>query len=1026
MLEPGSMQFGLLGPLLVRSGGTDVPVRRGKQRTILAVLLLNAGGVVSVEKLIDTLWEENPPPSADVAVRNYVMRLRRDLGPAQARISTRPPGYLIGVADGELDVFRCEALVESARAAAKSGQWDTAANDAAAALALWRGEPLCDVESAVLAEREVPWLTELRLRAAETRIEADLQLGRHAEVIGELEQLTAAHPLRENLHAQLMLALYRAGRQAEALGVYQSARRSLVGSLGIEPGEALRDLHQRILSGDPGLTAPESGTETTVLTETETGAGPGPAVPHQLPPAVSGFVGRDRELAALSGVLDREGQPLAGSVVISVISGTAGVGKTALAVQWAHQVSGRFPDGQLYVNLRGYDPGEPVTPAAALAGFLRALGVPGERIPDDTEERAAAFRSLLAGRRMLIVLDNARGAAQVRPLLPGSSSCAVVVTSRDVMSGLVARDGAARVDLDLLPMEEAAVLLRDLIGERAAADPAATARLAECCCRLPLALRVAGELAIARPGIPVADLAAELAGRQGRLKLLDAGGDARTDVRAVFSWSYEHLDPSAARAFRLIGLHPGPDFDAYTLAALAGDTLKQAGACLERLARTRLIQPAGSGRYGTHDLLLGYARELAATEDGEDHNRAAVTRLFDYYAHTAAVSVQILFPGESHPRPVIPGSSAVLPLVHDTATAQAWLDAERASLVAIAVHAADIGSPVHATSLSTGLFRYLDAAYNPSEAEARAICARARRAAQASGDREREAGALANLATVGWRLGRIQACSQLLRQALALAREVGDRDGEARLLSNLAGSIQRLGWFEECLQLQRQALALHRELGNRGGEASALGHLGIVSCLLGRSVESLEFLRQALALYRETGSRYGEASVLRSLSRAYERAGQCREAAGCAGQALELFRELGAPNDEADALSSMAEAVLGAGEPRESVYQVRQALALYREVGDRYGEAHALNILGEALCAAGQPVEARVQHEAALRLSGQICDVYEQARAHYSLGRVNDDLGNRFQARHHWQRALVVFDEMGIPEAEQLREHLTA
>ena len=365
----------------------------------------------------------------------------------------------------------------------------------------------------------------------------------------------------------------------------------------------------------------------------------GASVPRQLPAAVADFTGRAAELQALTRILDEVGKGVPGTVVISALGGSAGVGKTALAVQWAHQVAGRFPDGQLYVNLRGYDPDRPMPAADALAGFLHGLGVPGQDIPPGEAERAARYRSLLVGRKLLVVLDNAGSVEQVRPLLPGSPSCAVVVTSRDSLAGLVARDGATRLEVDLLPPADAADLLRAVIGQRAEDDPGAAGTLAAQCCRLPLALRVAAELAIARPGVPLADLAAELADQQWRLDLLDAGGDPHTAVRAVFSWSYRHLDDDSARAFRLAGLHPGPDFEPCAVAALIGTTLEQARPALDALARAHLIHPAGGGRYGMHDLLRAYARELADASDGEEEQNAALTRLFDHYLHTADTSV---------------------------------------------------------------------------------------------------------------------------------------------------------------------------------------------------------------------------------------------------------------------------------------------------------------------------------------------------------------------------------------------------
>jgi DNA-binding SARP family transcriptional activator len=428
-------EFGLLGPLQVRLGGTDVPVRAARQRAVLAALLLSANQVVPVAELAALLWGAAPPPSARVTVQNYVLRLRTALGPAgRARISTQlgqPGGYLIRVEPGELDVHRFEALLAGARAAAGTGAWPAAAERARAALALWRGEPLADVESAGLAGREGARLAGLRLQALEARIEADVRLGGHAEVITELQRLIGEHPRRERFHAQLMLALYSCGRRAEALAAYRRARGVLIAELGTEPGAELRELHQRMLAADPGLGG------------TGWAAGPARPVPRQLPAAATAVTGRAAELAALTSLLDRASGGQA--VPIGVIGGPAGAGKTTLAVGWAHQAAGRFPDGQLYVNLGGAD--WPVPAEVALAAFLTSLGLPGDQIPAEPDERAARFRSLLAGRRVLVVADNAWSAEQVRPLLPGSAACMALVTSRDPLAGLVARDGAWRLDL---------------------------------------------------------------------------------------------------------------------------------------------------------------------------------------------------------------------------------------------------------------------------------------------------------------------------------------------------------------------------------------------------------------------------------------------------------------------------------------------------------------------------------------------------------------------------------------------------
>ncbi len=572
-------------------------------------------------------------------------------------------------------------------------------------------------------------------------------------------------------------------------------------------------------------------------------SGPQPqlVVPRQLPAVVPHFAGRAGELRLLASALGETARA-SGTLVISAIGGTAGVGKTALAVHWAHAAADRFPDGQLYVNLRGYDPGQPMPAADALAGFLRALGVVGQDIPSEQDERAARFRTLVAGRRMLIVLDNACNVDQVRPLLPGTPGCVTVVTSRDALAGLVARDGARRLDLDLLPLQDAVSLLRALIGDRVDADPAAAAALAEQCCRLPLALRVAAEMAAARPAVPLAELARELTDQERRLDLLDAGGDAHTAVRAVFSWSCRQLHEDAARAFRLAGMQPVHGLDAYAAAALTGSSLQLATQLLDQLARACLIQQTGPGRYDMHDLLRGYACELAAARDSEAERRAALTRLFDYYLHTAAAAMDTLAPAERHWRPRTTPPRTPSPLVMDDGAARAWLDAERASLVAATSHAAANGWPDHAKRLASTLFRYLDSGgYFP---EAGVVHDQARRAARQAGDRSAEASALSNLGVVDLQQGRHRRAASHLQRALSLSREAGDRIGEAGALMNLGVADLRQGRYQQAVSQLERALALSRETGDRTGEAHALINLGVVRGRQGLDQQAADDLQQ--------------------------------------------------------------------------------------------------------------------------------------------------------------------------------------
>jgi tetratricopeptide (TPR) repeat protein len=679
-------------------------------------------------------------------------------------------------------------------------------------------------------------------------------------------------------------------------------------------------------------------------------------------------------------MLDRASSQQPRTLVTSAIAGMAGVGKTALAVQWAHQVADRFPDGQLYVNLRGYDPGQPVPIADALAAFLRSLDVAEQDIPADTAERAARFRTLLAGRRMLLVIDNARDVEQVRPLLPGSPSCVTVVTSRDALAGLVARDGARRLDLGLLPPADAAQLLRALIGDRADAEPEAAVTLAGYCARLPLALRVAAERAAASPGVTLADLASELADQQQRLDRLDAAGDRLTAVRGVFSWSVRQLDDEAARAFRLLGQHPGADFDVYAAAALTDTSLRRARWLLDQLSRAHLIAAAGAGRYSMHDLIRAYAADQADS-GSEQELEAALTRLFGYYLATAAAAARALFPADPD-QPALPKPAGPVPPVTSPAAALAWLDAQRSALVAVAAHAADHGWPGHAIALAATIFRYLDIG---NFSEAAAIHGHARRAAAQAGNRAAEAAALMMLGAAAAAQGRLRQATSHIERALALCREDGDRIGEARALGSLGMAELCQGRYQQSAGCHRKALAIYLECGDHAGEARELHHLGVVDMRQGRYEQAAGQLSRSLAFFRDVGLRSGEAHVLGNLGELELRRGRYLEAASHLRRSLGLGRETGSRLCQARALAWLGVCELRQGRRQQAIGHLRQSLALHSQAGNCSGQAEALNGLGEAFLAACQAGQASAQHAAALTLAIQCGDKREQARAHNGL-----------------------------------------
>jgi len=632
------------------------------------------------------------------------------------------------------------------------------------------------------------------------------------------------------------------------------------------------------------------------------------AVPRQLPAPVRHFAGRENELKVLTGLLDQAEAQAPGTVVISAIGGTAGVGKTALAVHWAHQVAGSYPDGQLYINLRGYDPGQPMSPAEALAGLLRALGVPGEDIPAEQDERSALFRSLVAGRRMLVILDNARSAEQVRPLLPGTPSCMAVVTSRDSLAGLVARDGAVRMELDLFSLSDAVALLRTLIGGRVDADPGAAATLASQCSRLPLALRIAAELAAARPAVGLACLVGELADTQQRLDILNAGGDPHTAVRAVFSSSYQNLSQPAARVFRLTGLHPGPDLTVNAAASLAGIPPGRARRDLDALTRAHLLTEQVPGRFGSHDLLRAYAIEQATTTGSSAGRRAALVRLLDYYLHTATAADRLLYPLR---RRIALAAAARWVTPDDLAShaqALAWLDAEHRGLLAAVSLAADNGYDVHAWQLAFSLETYF---YRRSHwHDWAATQAVALAAACRLGDPYAQALALSGMANAQLQTGRPAEALTHLARALRLREEAGDVHGQARVHLYASRALEVQGRYRDALARCRRALALAKAAGAPALplQAEALNSAGWALAELGEYHEALGYCQQAIALNQQLGNMHLQPAILDSLAYIHLQLGHNAEAASCYGRAIELFHELGHRYPKAEALACIGDA----------------------------------------------------------------------------------------------------------------------
>jgi DNA-binding SARP family transcriptional activator len=934
------VRFGVLGPLVV-AGGTGV--RGGRQRVLLAALLLSANMPVSCDALAEVVWDGSPPAGAAVTLRSHVRRLRRALGPQDGtRIAARAPGYLICLQEPELDVLRFEALCAAAAAARQAGRWAEVPAAAAQAAGLWRGDPLLDVPSQLLHDEFVPRLEQLRLQVAEDQIEAALRLGQHDRLVPQLRDLTARQPLRERFHGQLMQALAGAGRQAEALEAYRQARQVLAGELGVEPGPELQLLHRKILAGDPGLSessATQGGMPPADGAILDPAAVPGRlpvVVPRQLPAPVRHFAGRRAELSRLTGLIGEAAAPL-GPVLITTIGGMAGVGKTALAVHWAHQVASRFPAGQLYVNLRGFDPsGQPVAAAEAVRAMLEALGVPAGQAPAGPDAQAGLYRSLLAGKRMLVLLDNARDAEQIRPLLPGGPGCLVVVTSRSELAELAALDGAIAVTVDLLTASEARELLARRLGPaRLTGEQAAVGDLIDLCARLPLALNIAASRAAASPGVPLSSLTAELRDSRRRLDLLSAGTGA-ADLRAVFSWSCQTLNSPAARMFCLLGVHPGPDISLAAAASLAATDRGQTRQVLDELTAAHLLTEHYPGRYSLHDLLRVYAREQAQAARDQVDCRAAACRVLDHYLHTVRAASFQLYPARDLGAVPAPRPGAVPESFTSGQDALAWLGTERPVLVAATTKAAGMQFGSHAWQLASALAVYLERAGHWHDYAATQTVALA--AAENAGDLAGQADAHRLLGRACSRTGAHPEAQAHLRRALKMYDALGDRAGQAHAHHNLGWILGQQRRYRQALQHARQALALYQGAGHRTGQARTLNTVGWYGSLLGDHQQALAYCQQALDLHHELGNNDGEADAWDSLGHAHHHLGHPAEAITCYTHALNLFRELGDRHAQACTLGRLGDAHHAADHLQQARSAWQQALDILTDL--HHADAH--------------------------------------------------------------------------------------
>ncbi|MEJ2855115.1 MULTISPECIES: AfsR/SARP family transcriptional regulator [unclassified Saccharothrix] len=924
-VEP--LRFEVLGLLRVVRGGREVDLGAAKQRAVLAVLLLARNTPVSRDHIIDAVWGDATPTSAVNLVQTYVAGLRRALEPSRARrapaetLTSVGDGYLLRVDPAAVDLDAFERGVAAAGRLRSTGDLEAAARVLDDALALWRGEPLGGV-TGLFAEVERGRLTERRLAVLEERAELLLLIGRGAELVQELTALVAEHPLRERVHGLLMRSLCQAGRQAEALAVYREARRVLVEELGVEPGPELRRLQQAVLSGeDP---EPERPTRPMVIPP----QAPEPALPTtpaQLPRAPVSLIGRDAELAKLDGLL--ASHPSGGLVL--VVTGPAGVGKTALALHWAHRVRDEFPDGQLYIDLHGYDPNqEPLGAGEVLNRFLRTLGVPSADIPVTVEERSALFRTLIADRRMVVMLDNARGSTELMALLPGSPSC-VVVTSRRRLVGLVAHAEAKLVELDMLDTDAAVEVLGRVAG-RDGAEVGALRRLAVLCDGLPLALRIAAARLAVAPSLRAAELVAELDDEHGRLAALGLEDEDST-VRAALDASRRALSPLPARLLALLGLHPGPDVTAHVVAAMARVRVSEAQRALDALTAANLLSVNENGRYGAHDLVRVYTRTLAA-ELAPAQRHEATSRMLDFYLHCADLADGLLPVGRGSVRVAPELVPLEVPRLTGSGDAIAWLEAEQGNIIAaaeLAGEGADRAWLVHAWQLPYTLSRFFwlrtDRSTWLRTTEA------AMRAATSLGEPEARFVTLFNLGVALAQFHRTDEALARLREALEVARSSGDVSAQARALTTVADMLQSLGRADESEAFYREALEVSRAAGARWAEATAHHNMGLLYLSTQRYDDAKTWLRGAVEMYREVGEQCGESTCHIDLATVLMESGELSDAVSSARTALSVASAAMSPYHQALAHDRLAtvfdrQGVVGA------LAHWQRALALFTEL----------------------------------------------------------------------------------------------
>ncbi|MDI1463199.1 BTAD domain-containing putative transcriptional regulator [Catellatospora sp. KI3] len=996
----------VLGPIEASGTGGPAALIGARQRALLAVLAMNAGTVVHQPRLIDALWGWDPPRTAVKTLHSHIARVRQALDACglNGALSTQHTGYRLDIPAQSVDAHLFESAVASARARLDADDPDRAAAELREALLLWRGDALADGEPTGWAAAEAARLNEVRLCAIEQLWDAELRLGRHRQAVGELERLLVDHPHRERVVELYMLALHRCGRPADALEAYRRLRVHLADELGADPGPALQRLHTAVLREDPALAAPAAPVQAAAPQVPAVAAGPRPA---QLPALAGHFTGREAQLSALDTLL-------AGQRRIGHIAGPAGMGKSALAVQWAHRAAPHFPDGQIFLDLGGHDPVGALDPAEALAHVLTSLGVAENRLPAAPAARAALYRGLVHERRVLLVLDDAADAEQVLPLVPAGGASLLLVTSRHQPTALATHHDVRAVDLGALDRHEAVALLARVLGEqRVRAEPEAAAELADLCDRMPLALRIAAAKLAARPGRALAELNNEL-NDEDRLDELAVPGDARS-VRAVFAGAYRALSPAAARLFRLLGQHPGPVFGAGVAQAALGERPGPARRALAELLTAHLVTEEAPGRHRLHDLLRLYARERAETEDGAAERTAAAGRIVDWYLGVADAANRIVDPGRDRVRPQVARPAEFA----DHHAALAFLDGERPNLLPVVSYAARHGHATAAWQLTYLLTGFYDSRGHWGDRVL--LCRQAVGAAQVDGDPAAEGLMRSAYGVALIQTHRHDEAIDALQGALALMRRCGDQRGEGHVHNNIAVACAGLRRFDEAVEAYQQALALHTGIDNRLGIALSLNNIGDAYVRMGRPELSDAYLTRALALSRELPNARLEAAALSSLGQSRLARGELADALSYLHQALAVRRLAGDRRYEADTRTTIGTAHLRGGDHDAALAEFEQALALSQELADQHLESVALASIGRVHLHRPDPVAAGGFLHLALALRSRAPDPYETACVLRDLAALADLAGDRDTAAEHRQHAIDLYRKANaLAEADAL------